>query len=503
MIDPGAPRRSTWWAFFAMLLIALLAWTGATPLMSAPDEGAHAIWAASVARGQISGPSKQLILENWVVRVPKNFADSGQADCFNRFPFANQNGPPQSRTPSCAPRFEDSDRLVDALTYQFRGVPHQYALLGLPSLPFPNRTGMYLMRAINAMACSALLASACTAAVHRPRRRLAIVGVLAASTPMVFYLGGTINPNGIEIAAAIALWSTLIPLALNDSSEPDHRLVVRAGLALSVLVAIRGLGPGFALLAIAVCAVLASRERLLDLIRRRDVRVWAIVAALSTAITAAWILRVGVANEDPYRTVGLVRALEFLPKMWRQTVGLFGATYMPLPRVVPIGWGAIVAVAIVLALVVVKGRQRFVLAITTLGAIALPVMADGFGLPRIGFEWQGRYGLPLTVGAVMLAFALPETRRRISPWAGAIPCGLLLTGQVVAFLAIGRTLGMGGAHGANILDYIIRPRWQPDVDSGVLLILMVLAVLGLAALIIPMLARPPNSELEHPGLASS
>ncbi len=499
VIDPSEPRRSTWWALFAILLVGILAWSIATPLMSGPDEGAHASRAASVARGQLTGPLRKLIIDNWVVQVPEAFAHSGRANCFFDAPFAPTHVGPASLTPACVGSFDGSNRLVDDLTYEFRGTPHIYGLLGLPSLVFPDGRGMWLMRVINALICAALLASACMSALHRPGRRLAIVGVLASMTPMVWYLAGLVNPNSIEIAAAICLWSSAIGLAMHDATESDHRLVTRSGIALAILVGIRALGPAFALAVFVACGALASRARLRELWHRRDVRTWGCVAFVSTAVTALWVLRAGTPNEAPYRTIGFSRAADRLPMMWRQTVGAFATGYLPLPRLVAYGWGAIVIVGLAVAFGRITARQRVILGAAVAAAIALSVGADGFGLPNIGFDWQGRYGLPLTAGAVMLAFALPPDRGRPIRTFGATAIGFLLVGHVAAYMAIGRRLGMGVVSGNNILDYVIRPRWEPGLPSGVLLAVMTLVVLALGAMFIPLLLRAPKPDREPTG----
>ena len=103
-------------------------------MMSAPDEGAHAIRAAGVVRGQITAPHRELIIENWVQRVPEAYGHVQEALCYVGFPFAKVPVPPVDRTPACVPAFRGSSRLVKADTYQLRGTPHVYAFLGLLTL---------------------------------------------------------------------------------------------------------------------------------------------------------------------------------------------------------------------------------------------------------------------------------------------------------------------------------------------------------------------------------
>jgi len=467
---------------FALLVAGCLAWSVATPLMASPDEGAHAVRAAGVVRGQLTPrQAPGALIESWVQRVPEAYRQSPRVLCFV-LPGA-EHAPAARRTPACIPEFRGSSRLVDEPTYEFRGTPHVYWLLGLPSLAIPDRWGMILMRTMSVLACAALLASACASALHRPRRRIAIAGVLVAATPMTWYLGGTVNPNGTEIAAAIALWATVLPLALADSGESDGRLVARAGVALTLLVAIRGLGGAFAAVALVVGVLLASPARRRALARRRDARVWAVVAAASLALTVAWVLAVGTdLHQAPHPTFGFVGAVERLPLILRQSVGAFGTNYLPLPLWVIVLWSLAALAGVVLALVRGPTRVRLLLGLVVLAALVLPVTTDGFNVPNIGFDWQGRYGLPATVGVVILAFGAVETGRRAIRAVGVAATGAALLVQLAAFVAIGRRLGMGIVRGNDVLDYVLHPRWEPPWPAGVLLGMMLVSVVGLGVL---------------------
>ena len=489
--EPRTLRRSTWWGLFALFLVGLLAWTVATPLMAAPDEGAHAVRAAGVARGQLDGPHRKFIIQNWLQRVPEAYARTPDALCFVRAPDVRARTRARDLTPRCVPSFRGSDRVVKALTYEFRGTPHLYGLLGLPSLIWPDRVSMYLMRALNALACAAFLASACVSALRRPGRRLAVIGVLAAATPGVWYLGGIINPNGIEIAAAISLWATLLALATHDSIESDVRLVHRAGVAAFALVSIRGLGPAWVLAAVVICAVVAEPSRIRALARLRTTRVWAGLVVASTALTAAWVIHAPLGDQLRHPSIGLREAVGGLPAILRQSVGVFGTDYMPLPRALDIGWGLVAVAAVGVAIVVAINRQRIALLGTIVASAVLPITTDGFNIPYIGFPWQGRYGLPLTVGFVVIAFGVLPSSTRPVRWGGILAGTLLLLGQVGAFVAISRRLAMGHPRGTNVLDYLARPIWSPPIAHAVLLAAVAAVAIGLGIILLRPLTRRP------------
>jgi hypothetical protein len=485
-------RRSTWWALFAAFFIGMVGWTASIPLMSSPDEGSHAVRAAGVVRGQLTAPQKESIIETWVQRVPEAYGRLSDALCYLDYPFS-AHPPPKGRTPACVPSFVGGNKLVKAQTYEFRGTPHIYWILGLPSLVVPDRNGMLAMRIMVALASAALLASAATSALRRPRRTLAIVGVLLGATPMAWYLSGMVNPNGLEIAAAIAAWAVMLPLALGDSRESDGRLVVRLGIALCLVSSVRGLGPGFGAAVVLTGCLLAPRGRLRALGQRRDVRVWSMVVALMVAITVGWVLAVGTDLQQlPHPAIGFSRAVDGLPTILVQTIGSFGTNYVALPRFMTWAWSLLALGGILVAAWRAPARGRIAIGLLASATLALPVLTDGFNLPDIGFPWQGRYGLPLTAGLVVVAFGLIERPSRLLRGLGITTTVLVLLGQVGARIAVGRTLGMGVVKGNDALDYITRPLWEPGIPPAVLLGAAVVVSVALAVLIIPTIARAPD-----------
>jgi hypothetical protein len=460
--------------------------------MSSPDEGSHAVRAAGVARGQFTAPHRERIIETWVQRVPVAYSHLGDALCYLRFPFA-AHPPPKGRTPACVPAFTGSDRLVKVETYEFRGTPHVYWLLGLPSLVVPDRNGMVAMRVMVALTSAALLASAALSALRRPGRSLAIVGVLIGATPLAWYIGGMVNPNGLEIAAAIAAWATVLPLALGDSRESDGRLITRFAIALCLLASIRGLGPAFAAAILVIGAILAPPGRIRTLARRTDARVATGVLVLVTALTVAWVLAVGTdLRQIPHEAIGLGDALHELPMFVDQSIGSFGSNYVALPWFIAWGWTLLSFAGIVIALIRPVRRARVAITLLALGSLALPVLADGFNIPDIGFPWQGRYGLPLTAGLVIAAFGLIDRPPRGVRIFGVTTAVLVLLGQLGARIAVARTLAMGVVRGADIFDFISKPLWEPGVPPLALFIVAVLVLVGLGAMVIPTIRRAPE-----------
>src|SRR4029079_16745994 len=96
-----------------------------------------------------------------------------------------------------------------------------------------------------------------------------------------------------------------------------------------------------------------------------------------------------------------------LPVILRQSIGAMGTNFLPLPYLLLAAWAVIALVGIGFGLLDAPTRGRVAIALVALATIALPITTDGYNVPSIGFPWQGRYGLPLTVGLVILASWLP------------------------------------------------------------------------------------------------
>src|SRR5262249_24561045 len=141
--------------------------------------------------------------------------------------------------------------------------------------------------------CSALLASALVSILRLRNRNLVMLGALVALTPEVIYLASVQNTAGLEIAATLGLWGAGLAL-VSDDVEPDRRLVVRLGVALTLLVLARGLSPGFALVSLAVLLVIAPPARRRALLRRRDLQVATGIAAGAVVVSAVWLLYIQI-----------------------------------------------------------------------------------------------------------------------------------------------------------------------------------------------------------------
>jgi uncharacterized membrane protein len=465
--------------FFGLTWLLGAVWAIATPVMGVPDEPAHVIRAASVVRGQVlAGSIERGGRRVDTARIPETLAWP-EAPCYAHH---------DDQTPNCdvAPRGR-GDVLVEVESRAARYNPVYYAVVGLPTLVAPGRTTIYVMRLVTAALVAALVAMAAYALLESPRPRWALVGLAAATTPMLLFLAGSVNPNAVEIAAGLALWATLLSWFSSPAPELDRSRAVRATVAASALVMSRALSPAFLVLIVGGSLLMLERGASRRVWRAGRVAVGVVgamtVAALAWTIGVGSLSTSGVAYPE-YQDAGryLVTMLLSLNEFERQMIGIFGWLDTPADPHVYTLWFAILGFLVVSALAVGETRHRLLL----LGLIALsvvfPLVAQYPAAPRLGLIWQGRYLLPLMVGLPLAAgWVLTSSERwnqlMATRWAFWMPVGTLATLQVGAFwYALHRNVvGAGG-------DWIrFQPLWQPPLGWMPLIIVYAAVVAGWTA----------------------
>ncbi len=489
----GNDDRKAWWVSFALFVVVTGCWALATPIFGSPDEPAHAIRAVSVVRGQVLGdeprhepPNPFSLVPHGLrgslaVRIPAVWAKWENVDCYI---FRKE------VTADCLSFAGRDDRDATVYTTAGRHPPAYYAVTGIPSLVWPGGAGaVYLMRAVNVLLTSALLASA-VLTVRRTRvPRLGAIGLALAVTPMVLFLSGTVNPSGLEIAAAIALWAGLAVLLREAAKQVDSRLVTRVGVAATVLVLVRSISPFWALgIALVLCLV-ASRAALRNLLEARVARIWAAVVAAAALAQAVWVLVVGTLDATAFSTSKVsdstsqiarnVVGKEF--RLLREMIGFFGWLDTPAPALTRVLWLFALSGAVVLA--VAFGRSAYARAIFAALAltVVVPAITEGLAARDAGYYWQGRYTLPIAVGVPILAgLALSERRLEI-PHTGrwVVVAGTSIgVAHVAAFGQALRRYTVG--YDGTVL-FFTQARWHAPLPALLLLIVFALGIVSLLA----------------------
>ncbi|MCU1422409.1 MAG: hypothetical protein JWN36_2060 [Microbacteriaceae bacterium] len=455
----------------AWLVLSLMAavWSIATPPGGAPDEAAHAVKAASVVRGELSGAPS---VHGTVVRVPAYVAYVYDQTCYAFHPTV---------TAACgaAPISGDPDRIVTTATTAGLYNPIYYALVGWPTLLAHDETGVYLMRIVSGILSSLFLAAAVAMIATWRRRMIPLLGIAIASTPMVFFLNASINPNSLEVTATLAAFVGVLSIV----HRPDRSLLVERAVIVTVSAALavntRGLSPLWVAIAVLVPFALVGWARIRELLRQRAVIVAIVVIAAATVAALLWTTfsnSLGSAITDPEHPAsgvgvgaspiaGFVQIFVGTFDYGQGLVGQFGWLDTPAPTPVFFVWAAFIGMLVVASLVVLRGRAFVVAVGFILGLLVLPPLIQAAYIHGGGIIWQGRYALPLFVCAmVALATLLDDRMPALSPRSArtlvAVVLGSWLLSQVLAFAYALKRYGVG-AVGTSWKKLLIDPDWAP------------------------------------------
>ncbi len=461
-------------------------WALASPLMSVPDEPAHAIKAAAMWRGELRGyvidlpPGNPAGVPSQVVdKVPEEYAQlHDEPTCYKGKP---------SQPASCTPVIDDDEAVVQIGSPAGTYPPLFYAAVGWTSRLFSPYRALYAMRLCSVLMCAAILASALASARSLGRTRLAVGGVVLAVTPMTLFLAGSINPNGLEIAAAIATLVVFLDL-LTRRGPPSTRLLVRAVVVASCFVAARPLSPLYFLLAVGFVVVAAlTRARLLELFADTQARVAGAALAVVALLSALLMVLAppplaGLPRPDLTLRNALPASFDLVEFRARQMIGLFGWLDTVLPDWLTHGWLWAVGIVVLVALVVdTTVRRRLTLLGAVAAAVLVPVAIESVQAHEIGLYWQGRYTLPLAVAVPVLAGWMiadaPVVASDVGRRVGRV--GIVVVSLGVGFVqlfawatALSRYV-VGAPTGA--FSFLHGTGWRPPLGSWALFVLALLA----------------------------
>lgn len=488
----GAPRR-----FFALCLILtflnLAVWSIATPLFASPDEPTQIARAAAVVRGELVGRTVGSTSNGTTaITIPAVFASGpAEAACYAFHPTV---------AASCAPSLPTSTKPVHTTTYAGRYPPLYYLVVGLPSLVWVSEAGIYLMRLTSALVNGLFIALALFAVRRWSGSRLLLVGVLTATTPMVWFLGSVVNPSGLEICAAICLWTSGAVLVLERADHPPPGLVAIVAVSLGALVLTRPLSPLWAALIVCLLALAGGWRAVAGIVRSRAVK-WAVLPLLACGAFAMWWIASKHAldlehsttpvpqHETSFHLLGVIIGHTWF---WaQQMVGVFGWLDTFSPAVTYVVWFAVVGIVFVLALVALgrpfRPRATAALVLLVLAVLALPVAIADSQVHRLGIVWQGRDILPVAVGIPVLSVALfehargarrqPLLRRNRSALVVGTVCTALGVAELSAFSEALRRYTVGVTGPVDFLN----GSWQPPLSTtGSIVLACAVVVLLLA-----------------------
>jgi hypothetical protein len=468
---------------FAAVSFVVGLWGLAAPLFANADEPAHAIRAASVARGELVGrtPSSKELNGYTIVRLPSIYKSTIH-NCFSRF---------SENDASCLNLKGSETRTTEMITEAGHHPPAYYAVVGGISRIWPRAAGaVYLMRFTTVLITAFFVTTAVRALLRLAAPRIALVGLAIALTPMVLSFGSAVNPTALETAAAIATWACGLVLVfeLRRGRELDAGLVAQLGIAAAAFVLARQISMFWLAFIVAIFVAILGTDRLRPLLRSTAARVWGAIVGACVVAQLAWIaFAQGLNLSVPF---------DFKPtlstdELWRQTVGRMGQFYFEMLG--DLGWLdtklpglsyllLTAALGTVVLLAVGIGTRRYVVAMFVVIAttVVTPILLEVWQYHDYGLYWQGRYTLPIAVGVPLLAvLALqsdPGKRTFSRGWFVPAVGGMLVVAHVVAFYQALRRWSVG-ANGAVL--YWLDPKWTSIVPQFLLILAYAIAYIAL------------------------
>jgi len=419
----GRRRKGAASLFIAFLVLMGIAWLFANPPGYAPDEPAHYTKAVGVGRGQFVGrpgsypvgPGFGPLQLQWInkaarrVDLPAGLSPGSFAcSVFN---------PTISAYCLDTPQPPESKLARPYLTYVGSYEPFLYLAPGLVMTRARDAVSALLLgRSVIALIGLGLLAGAAAVLWVPAAGARSLIGLVAATTPMVIFLATELAPTGTEICAAVCATAVLLRLARREQVPWWVWLV--AAFSGAVLAMSRSLGPIYVVVVLAIF-VLAAGPRDAVRVLRRGGR-WAAAAGAAVAVGVAANLAWGVAvqphpSPSVHSVLSWVRpSIGEVPEVLRQDIGSFGWQDVNMPRVAYLAWAVLVLVLVVAAFAVGQRRQRVLLAATIAGCLVGTVALAAAVIHQTNFPMYGRYALPMWVTVPLVAGeAVVLNRRRL------------------------------------------------------------------------------------------
>lgn len=481
--------RSTFWIPFAFIAVLACLWALASPLFSIPDENAHATKAIAQVRGELIGAT-EAGRKYLVVDLPPGYHYNHSAMCYLFVP---------TQSAHCAASFGDGTGRDYFENWVGAYNPIYYYLVGWPSLLTDNgAVGVYAMRIASALLGALLLAWAFQAALSSVRARWLPLGLLLVAGPMVLYLVGSVNPNGVEIAAAAALWASLLRLLERHddrleqawSALPAGYLWIIVTVSSILLANARSVGPLWLVVVVGACVAIGGRRAAKAFFTRGRNYAWMAVIAVATIFAGVWTLATGGVGAQAGTAdaplvgkgffSGFAAMMRFTPDFLQQQLGVFGWLDTPLPWILYATISVAIGVVVVLALTGTDRRSVIIVLSSLAATILIPAVVQALTIGRTGLIWQGRYGLFLFLAVPLLAawmLSSPAGGRLafLSVRVSWIALGLAGVFSVVAFFAVMRRYVTGFGAG---MGRMFHPDWQPPLGWEVLVGLYGLAMVG-------------------------
>lgn len=480
-------------------LFLVLAWALASPVGASPDEPTHIKYAWGTVTGQTVAGEKLVTnpvgYRATVIQFPQKLLQFPAPSCYWRSP--------EKPVTQCSPIPADSQKQVTHASGMSRYPPVFYLLDGavLKAATSADLSGprvLYTTRVAAGILSLLTFGFGVFLLARRFPARIVLLAALLGFPATAWFVAASVNPSGLEIAAAFLLAAGVLSVRLDHTlGTRSAAAIVAVPLGTLLLAWTRPLSFVWAGLILGLLLVPTSPAGGKSWSQRLPVRRLGAVAFSATVLilgsSIAWFgyalaLRPSggaVTNVDP-------QWAELNP-LWRITllvlrtggilsdmVGNFGWLDTPLPTVGLIAWVAIATLAIAAWF---GGRNDLVPRWSVGAVLGLGYLVALLDEYRGGWGWQGRYLLPVT--AAVCVFAIPgitQTLKRLPPLGRVVPWllgGLMAVNALsVVWFLFRNVYGISAwPHRLPMAPLPTSPAsWTPPLGQGTVLALVSVAL---------------------------
>jgi hypothetical protein len=314
---------------------------------------------------------------------------------------------------------------------------------------------------------------------------MSITGLLVAITPMVIFVGASLNGSSLEIISSIAFFASLLRLVRPGAERLPTWAWMFTGASGLVLALSRSTGPIWVVLDVTIVVFLAGLRP-----ARSAFRAGGNPALLAAAAVLAGIglNRLWEAVYGPHVTITWLPKLASLQAGRREVqqslqdlVGRFGYLNVPLPNVVLIAWALLALTLAWFGVGTADHRGRIALAVAVAIAFVGPLYLFTAVIRNTGFGLQGRDYLPIVALLPLLAFELVRRNPpplRIVARLFAIIAPTAATMQFVAWWINSRRYAVGSN---GPWWFLLRAQWSPPAGWDPWIVVVLAGILTIAA----------------------
>jgi hypothetical protein len=422
-----APRRRRGVALILLGLVSVqIGWLLAVPVFYGIDEIDHVYRASSVARGHWQASNiEPEDGRGALIPVPEDIVAAARAGC-EELTYVG----PDNCSPTSEPDAHGQVLIASAAaTYN----PAWYFVVGTAARPFDGAEAVLAMRLCSLLLCDLAIGAALWLLGSRTPSRWANLGVVLACTPVLLYSSINAAPNGLGYCAGLLLWASLLTLPREPSAALKGPLT---GVAVSAPVLMATHSTGLLWVAMTlVCAAPVVLPRLMHAWTRSKGAIIAVGLALAAAavVNAAWVLSSGTNDlradgsydYGPVPVKTLVQGLILWPL---QSIATLQTRNTAAPIAVYAVGAAMLAVFVLVGWRASRRAEKISMAAIAVMSLVIPLAATIAAYPRVAAAWQGRYGLALLLGIVVIAgtaLARGVGPRAPTCWFAAVGFGFL------------------------------------------------------------------------------